>query len=199
MLRKALPHEIPAPEPKLIANAGEWVRVIDFGTRTGKGTYGAWKLNHPYKLKIDLDQEGDFEVYEDCLGKSNGWCNVWESGMKFEPCPAPRTPIGEIDGVKVYYDTVSWYIDLDDLWVYECKYPEYGIEDLKSESESYTKNIFTPEAVNVRLLEEVEKKAKERKFTIEEIKPYFTGYYKVCSFESYVIELIEKEFNVRYL
>ncbi len=182
----------PAPTPKLIARAGEWVKAIDIG----KSKSDSISVNGAYQLHTDLYDDGCFSIKKN--NKGVGHLGI-STSVKFEPCPAPRTPIGEIDGVKVYEDTVSWYIDLIGLEVYECKYPQYNIHDLKMEGNGYTKNMFTPEAVNARLKEIVIEKSKYVKLSIDEYADWYNVQLEPNSVYEYAIHLIEKEFNVTYL
>lgn len=117
-------------------------------------------------------------------------------GYTPEPCPAPRTPIGEVDGQEVYEgDTVYW-IDTDKLKIYPVTITsKIDWENANSIEEGYSKAYLTPEAVNARLKEIVIEKAKDYKFSISECIEATQNSTPLA----YAIEKIEKEFNVRYL
>jgi hypothetical protein len=118
--------------------------------------------------------------------------------------PIQRNSLYKHEGKDIYEGDVLYMVNIVNLKIEQLKsahnlnFSELFKEG-KDDWQDYSRCYLSPKEANQRLKEEVEKVSKERKFTIEEIKPYFTGYYKVCSFETYAIELVEKEFNVKYL
>jgi hypothetical protein len=181
--------------PKLIARVGEWIKIVSVDFSMSSHT-----LNKPYQLRSDLYEKGDFQtVLDDDGNTDNGYSPVpWS--MKFEVCPAPvqRKSIGVYENTEIFHDTPAWDIDIMKLEIRPVG-ERVTIEGWNFSSPNFSKAYLSPKEANQRLKSEVEKKTLERKFTIEEIKPYFTGHYKVCSFEDYAIELVEKEFNIKYL
>lgn len=112
---------------------------------------------------------------------------------KFEPCPDPRTPIGEIDGKPVYEGDTTYHIVFEDL---EIRTSIIDSRSLFEEDEDTSRSYLTPEAVNARLREIVEQKAKDKTFTLVELKEFDKYEYTAIG---YAIELIEKEYQVKYL
>lgn len=101
--------------PVLIAKAGEWVKIIDFGSSK---PCDDWHLNTPYQLIEDLTEKNGFYVVKDCSGyRGNGWSHAFKNGMKFEKCYAP---VGEVkeESIKNPIDKVT--IELLDMVLRMC-------------------------------------------------------------------------------
>lgn len=94
-------------EPVLIAKAGDWVKIVDFGVSQ---PFDNWHLNTPYELLKDLTEENGFYVVKDSGGCSgNGWNHAFKNGMKFERC----SPL--LEEVKEETGTINIQINQDVL------------------------------------------------------------------------------------
>lgn len=185
--------------PKLIAKAGEWVKIVgsDFELQD-------FTLNKPYQLKEDLfdrgyykDNNGHFRVIADDNGIENGYSESFaHRSLKFEVCPAPvqRKSLGFYEGTEIFDDTKAWFINYESLKIVEMK-DIVTIENFTSELFGCSKVYLDPKEVNARLKKEVEKKAMDYKFSISECveaTQHSTPF-------AYAIQQLEKEFGVTYL
>ena len=175
-------------DPVLIAKAGEWVKIGDFGVNIFK----RFTSGKPYILSRDLytnsaclmvkfDDEGE-------IAGPNSF-NI-PTNMKFEKCSEPepqRKSLGIYEGVEIYEETRSWFVDLETL---EIRAPEgFDLENwVEDNINNESKVYLTPKEANARLKEEVIKKAIDYPFTLAELEKY-----------DFAIEAFEKDHNITYI
>jgi len=183
--------------PKLIAKAGEWVKIVSMGKITED--LKSFMENKPYKLREDFYEDGIFRVELDNEGIKNGLYTRGQN-VKFEVCPAPvqRKSIGFYEGVEIFENNTVYFIDIKKLKIEPEKIRECGIWLNKDDSDC-SKMYLSPKEADKRLKEEVKKVAKERTFTIGEIEYWIKSSSTPEEIVDYAIELAEKEFNVKYL
>jgi len=184
--------------PKLIAKAGEWVKIVSMGKITED--LKSFMENKPYKLREDFYEDGIFRVELDNEGIKNGLYTRGQN-VKFEVCPAPiqRKSLGFYEGVEIFEDTKAWFVSIKELKIIEAKYSLSDANNYSKDNECYSKLYLSPKEANQRLKEEVAKKAMEVKFSISDFEKWNSQEKGLCNELDYAISLVEKEFNVKYL
>jgi len=112
--------------------------------------------------------------------------------------PVQRKSLGSYQGVEIFEGDTVYFIDLETLEIESEKIREIG-NWLNKDDSDISKMYLSPKEANQRLKEEVKKVAKERKFTLKELEDYDNDWFMMKNPLSHAIELVEKEFNVKYL
>lgn len=153
-------------------------------------TEGKVKGMHPEKV-INVSNETAEKIRE-----------VFES-KQLMPAPEPKLIakqlLGVYEGVEILEGQIVYCVQKESLSIRSFDAKNGILANWPDETDRASKVYITPEAVNARLLEEVEKKAKQKTFTGEQIDEWMYDTSVGYEFLKYAIELIEKEFNVRYL
>ena len=142
---------------------------------------------------VEHVQELDQQV-KDLQAKLNTY-EIEESVTMKHVQPEPqRKSLGIYDGVEIFEETRSWFVDLKTL---EIKAPEgFELENwVEDNINNESKVYLTPKEANARLKEEVIKKAND--YLISITINQWLGNRK--HFVDYAIEAFEKDHNITYL
>ena len=186
------------PEPKIIAKAGEWVKIVEWGTCYHHENQ--FSLNKPYRLSGDLYDGSEFYIFQDNKGDINGYSAATARTMKFEHCSAPepqRKSLGMYDGVELFDNTDAWFVDLKELKIVRFDHMKHYLAVAGSESDlyDYSKMYLIPKEANARLKEIVREKANDYPVSIT-VKQWLSNR---KHFIDYAIEAFEKDHNITYL
>lgn len=108
-----------------------------------------------------------------------------------------KQPIGEIDGVKVYKGDTAYHVSFNDLQIVTII---LSVDTELGELRNYSRSYLTPEAVNARLFQEVEKKACDISFTWNEYDEWYNNSNQEnCEILDFCISKVEKQYSVTYL
>lgn len=196
----SIPSPSPSHSPKLIARAGEHVKIV--GAETVDNIIfnnSEFSFNKPYELRYDLTDSSGFGVVKDDSGYLNGirrWA-IQKDGIVFERCePIPeRKIIGTYEGNEIYECTKAWFVNLEKLRIEQMTDIIEDFDMLGFEDSTMSKSYLSPKEANERLKSEVEKVAKERKLSISECIEATQNSTPLA----FAIELVEKEKGVKYL
>jgi len=140
--------------------------------------------------------------------KSTGYFQtlIYKSDCKVvQPAPVQRKSIGVYEGIEVFDGDIGYLITYSDMKINTYVFRDLSLKVNKlGDSEFSSKVYLSPKEANQILKSEVEKVAKERTFNFNETIEVTNRYLRSNRFNSdilidYAIELVEKEFNVKYL
>lgn len=201
--RPALPHEIPAearPDFKgwCVERTPENAEVLNAWANNFFGCNLKWNQGYILSEQVEGSCQ-DSKLHEGFILLPTAEAFFEKVGYKPESelVDIVRKSLGFYEGVEVFEDTKSWHINLKTLEIKESIGNDVALMEAIFDDSS--KDYLTPAAANARLREEVEKKARHVKFSIEEYEAWDMKRFNYHSPHEYAIFLVEKEYNVQYL
>ena len=161
-------------------------------------THGMWYSNLENEV-LEIEEQDAFKLKDHNLFILKSDCDIVSQTIESESVTVQNTTterkqIGTYEGVEIYEDTKAWFVDIKHLRVVDIG--GVKLEHWYRESIFCSKVYLSAKEANARLRKEVGKVAKNRKFTLEELKHFDKHEYTAIGF---TIELVEKEHNVVYL